>query len=73
MHNDPLYLKTNDMAKRIGYSRDYLLKNRNILFFEDVHYFPKEKRLDWKVSKMVEWVENVNISAQVEDILNLVS
>lgn len=73
MHNDPLYLKTNDMAKRIGYSGDYLLKNRNILFFEDVHYFPKEKRLDWKVSKMVEWVENVNISAQAEDILNLVS
>jgi len=73
MQTDPLYLKTNDMAKRIGYSRDYLLKNRSILFFEDEHYFPKEKRIDWKVDKMIEWVENKNISSQAKDILDLVS
>jgi len=71
--NTPLYLKTNDMAKLIGYSGDYLLKNRSILFFENVHYFPKEKRLDWKVLKMIEWVENQNLSTQAKSILDLVS
>lgn len=69
----PLYLKTNDMAKLIGYSGDYLLKQRDILFFDKVHYFRKEKRINWKVSKMIEWVENQNISDKAKDILNLVS
>ena len=71
--NTPLYLKTNDMAKLIGYSGDYLLKNREVLFFQDVHYFPKEKRLDWKVDKLIEWVENKNLSTQAKAILDLVS
>jgi len=71
--NTSLYLKTNDMAKLIGYSGDYLLKNRGILFFENVHYFPKEKRLDWKVVNMIEWVENENLSTQAKSILDLVS
>ena len=61
------------MAKCIGYSGDYLLKHRNIIFFENVHYFPKEKRIDWKVDKMLEWVENKNLSIQAKEILNLVS
>jgi hypothetical protein len=61
------------MAKLIGYSGDYLLKNREVLFFETVHYFPKEKRIDWKVSKMIEWVENKNISTKAKAILDLVS
>jgi len=73
MQNKILYLKTNAMAKLIGYSGDYLLKNREVLFFEGVHYFPKEKRLDWKVSKMIEWVENQNLSTQAKNILDLVS
>ena len=68
-----LFLKTNDMAKLIGYSGDYLLKNREVLFFEGTHYFPKEKRIDWKIAPMVEWVENKNISAQAKTILDLVS
>ncbi len=71
--NKPLYLKTNDMAKLIGYSGDYLLKNREVLFFEGIHYFPKEKRLDWKVAKMIEWVEGNSISNQAKNILDLVS
>jgi len=71
--NTPLYLKTNDMAKLIGYSGDYLLKNREILFFKGIHYFPKEKRLDWKVAKMIEWVEGNSISDQAKNILDLVS
>ena len=71
--NKPLYLKTNDMAKIIGYSGDYLLKNREVLFFEGIHYFPKEKRLDWKVAKMIEWVEGNSISNQAKNILDLVS
>ena len=70
---NPLYLKTNDMAKLIGYSGDYLLKNRDILFFENIHYFPKEKRIDWKVLKMIEFVENKNISAKAKAVLDMVS
>ena len=69
----PLYLKTNDMAKLIGYSGDYLLKNREILFFKGVHFFPKEKRIDWKVDKMIEWVEGNSISDKAKDILDWVS
>ncbi|MBA1421145.1 MAG: hypothetical protein FAF03_09945 [Epsilonproteobacteria bacterium] len=71
--NKPLYLKTNDMAKLIGYSGDYLLKNREVLFFKGVHFFPKEKRIDWKVDKMIEWVEGNSISDKAKDILDLVS
>jgi len=71
--NLPLYLKTKDMAKLIGYSGDYLLKNREILFFEDVHYFSKEKRINWKISKMIEWVENQNLSDKAKEILDVVS
>jgi len=70
--NLPLYLKTKDMAKLIGYSGDYLLKNREILFFKDIHFFPKEKRIDWKVDKMIQWVENQNLSDKAKEILDLV-
>ena len=73
MKNNPLYLKTNDMAKLIGYSGDYLLKNRGTIFLEAVHYFPKHKRIDWKVSKMIEWVENKNLSEKAKEILDMVS
>jgi len=73
MTKQALYLKTNDMAKHIGYSRHYLLKHREIFFFEGIHYFPKEKRLDWKVSKMIEWVENKSISAKAKSVLEMVS
>ena len=69
----PLYLKTNDMAKLIGYSGDYLLKNREIIFMQGVHYFPKSKRIDWKVSRVLEWVENQNLSDKAKDIIDLVS
>ena len=69
----PLYLKTNDMAKLIGYSSDFLYKYKEILFFENIHYFPKEKRVDWKVAKMIAWVENQSISSQAKEILDLVS
>ena len=71
--NRPEYLKTNDMAKLIGYSADYLLKHRGDIFFEGVHFFPKEKRIDWKVAKMIEWVENKNISDEARHILDMVS
>jgi len=69
----PQYLKTNDMAAYLGYSGDFLLKNRQILFFKDVHYFPKDKRTNWKVSEMVAWVENKNMTQQVKNILDWVS
>lgn len=69
----PDYLKTKDMAQKLGYSSDFLLSNREILFFEGEHYFPKERRIDWKISKMEEWVENRNIPAQALEILDMIS
>jgi len=69
----PLYLKTKQMAQMIGYSPDFLLNNRELIFFEGEHYFTKNKRIDWKVSKVIEWVENRNVSAQVNSILEMVS
>ena len=72
MNTIPLYLKTKDMAKLIGYSSDYLLNNRDVIFFENIHYFSKSKRIDWKVSKMIEWVENQNLSDKAKNILDLV-
>ena len=71
------YLPTPKMAELIGYSADYLFKNRGILFFEDTHYFikkfNKKERLDWKVEKMREWVENKDISNKAKNILDMVS
>ena len=60
------------MAKLIGYSRDFLLDNREILFFEEIHYFPKKKRINWKVSKIIEWVENEDLSDKAKEILDMV-
>lgn len=61
------------MAKLIGYSSDYLLNNRGTIFIESIHYFPKSKRIDWKVNKMVEWVENKSLSDKAKEILDMVS
>ena len=69
----PKYLKTKTMAQMIGYSPDFLLNNRELIFFEDEHYFTKDKRINWKVSKMIEWVENRDVSAQALEILEMVS
>ena len=73
MENQPQYLRTKQMAKLIGYSSDYLLNNRGILFIENVHYYSKEKRINWKVNVMISWVENKDISSQAKVILDLVS
>jgi len=66
------YLKTNSMAELIGYSGDFLLKNRNVLFFENVHYFPKGSRINWKVSELISWVENRNSSNQAKSVLDTI-
>ncbi|GIT98821.1 hypothetical protein [Sulfurovum sp. TSL1] len=73
MNNESRYLKTSKMAKFLGYSPDFLKDNREIIFFENVHYFSKKKRIDWKVSKMVEWMENKNMSDKAREILDFVS
>jgi len=73
MKTDSQYLQTRQMATLIGYSKDYLLRNRGILFFEGTHYFTKPRRTDWKVAAMIAWVENQTISDQAKAILNLVS
>lgn len=69
----PKYLKTKDMAKFIGYSQDFLLSKRDVLFFAGIHFFPKEKRIDWNVDKMIEWVEDKQISQKAKVIVDLVS
>lgn len=68
-----IYVKTKFMGELLGYSSDFLLNNREILFFEGEHYFTQNKRINWKISKMTDWIENRSISTQSEEILKLVS
>jgi len=67
------YLPISKMAEKIGYSIDYLKKNRGILFFEGTHFFSKPKRTDWKVEPMIAWIENKDVSQEAKEILELVS
>ena len=61
------------MAKSLGYSADFLLKNRELIFFEGEHYFTKDKRINWKITAMIDWIENRNVSIQAQEILKMVS
>ncbi len=67
------YMKTTAMAKRLGYSSDFLLNNRGIIFFEGEHYFPQGNRINWKLSAMTDWIENRSVSNQAQEILKMVS
>jgi len=67
------YMKTTAMAKVLGYSSDFLLNNRDIIFFEGEHYFPQGNRINWKISAMTNWIENRTISNQAQEILKMVS
>ena len=67
------YMKTTAMAKVLGYSPDFLLNNRGIIFFEGEHYFTQDRRINWKIIAMKNWIENKSISTQSEEILKLVS
>ena len=67
------YMKTTAMAKVLGYSSDFLLNNRGIIFFEGEHYFTQDKRINWKISAMTDWIENRTISNQANEILKMVS
>jgi len=67
------YMKTSHMAKVLGYSSDFLLNNREIIFFEGEHYFTQDKRINWKISAMTDWIENRTISNQANEILKMVS
>ncbi len=66
-------MKTSHMAKILGYSNDFLLNNRGIIFFEGEHYFPQDKRINWKISAMQNWIENKSVSTQAQEILKMVS
>ena len=68
-----MYVKTSHMAKILGYSSDFLLNNREIIFFEGEHYFTKDKRINWKITAMTNWIENRSISIQSQEILKMVS
>ncbi len=67
------YVKTKFMGEILGYSPDFLLNNREILFFEGEHYFPQGKRINWKISAMQNWIENKSVSTQAQEILKMVS
>lgn len=66
-------MKTKQIAEILGYSSDFLLNNRDILFFEGEHYFTQNSRINWKISKMTDWIENRNVSTQAQEILKMVS
>lgn len=68
-----MYLRTKMMAQKLGYSADFLLSQREVLFFEGEHYFCQDKRINWKIEKMTEWIENKSISIQALEILERVS
>ena len=68
-----MYLKTKKMAEILGYSSDFLLNNRGLIFFEILHYFTKDKRINWKIAAMTDWIENKNVSIQALKILEKVS
>jgi len=68
-----MYMKTTQMAKNLGYSTDFLLNNRGLIFFEDEHYFTKGRRINWKIAAMEDWIENKNVSIQALEILEKVS
>ncbi len=70
---ESMYMKTKAMAKVLGYSSDFLLNNRKIIFFEGEHYFTHKQRIDWKISAMTAWIENRTISNQAQEILKMVS
>jgi len=67
------YVKTKVMARILGYSPDFLLNNRGIIFFEGEHYFPQGNRINWKISVMTNWIENRTVSNQAQEILKMVS
>jgi len=68
-----LYVKTKTMAEYLGYSSDFLLNNREIIFFEGEHYFTQDRRINWKIVAMENWIENKSISIQSQEILKMVS
>lgn len=70
---DRMYAKTRQMAEILGYSSDFLLNNREIIFFEGEHYFTHNKRINWKIPVMMDWIENKSISIQSQEILRMVS
>ena len=67
------YMKTTAIAKVLGYSSDFLSNNRGIIFFEGEHYFTQDKRINWKIVAMTDWIENRSVSTQAQEILKMVS
>jgi len=70
---ESMYVKTSVMAKLLGYSSDFLLNHRDIIFFEGEHYFTQDKRINWKITAMTAWIENRTVSNQAQEILEMVS
>ena len=56
------YLSTGQMAKYLGISKDFLLKNQGILFIKGKHYFMPDgiNKYLWEVSVMEKWARGEN-------------
>ncbi len=73
------YLSTGQMAKYLGLSKDFLLRNRGLLFIEGKHYFNPAgiNKLLWNIEAMEVWVRGYdndtgvfgNINEMVDNIL----
>jgi len=50
------YVQTKYMGEILGYISDFILNNREIIFFEGEYYFTQNKRINWKISKMTDWI-----------------
>lgn len=56
----PFCYSTSKMAQYLGISKDFLLKNKGILFKKGIHYYEPTgiKKTLWNVSQMEKWVTN---------------
>lgn len=69
----PLTLPTSKMAKYVGYSADFLNKNKGVIFFKGKHYnIPSgTKRTAWVVEEMEKWaLGRVKISPTAQKVLD---
>lgn len=73
MNIEVKYLSTSKMSKMIDINEKWLREHQGTLFQEGVHYhYPNGfKNCRWKVSAMLEWVENQNEKSNIANkILN---
>jgi len=70
--NKPFVLPTSKMAAYLGVSKDFLRKNKGILFKQGKHFNRPigTKRDMWIVAEMEKWALNRNVSKEALEVLN---